>query len=70
VKETILIVDADGDVRRMLGIRLSLIGYAILATSNGEEALHIFKKENVSLVICAARCSETGSMQGKNKVEL
>lgn len=52
-KETILLVDDDSSVLRMLTRILSKSGYTILAASNGEEALTLFEqnRDTVDLVL-------------------
>jgi PAS domain S-box-containing protein len=52
-RETILLVDDDASVLRMLARMLSRFGYTILSASNGEEALGVFQKnrEAIDLVL-------------------
>lgn len=51
--ETILLVDDDQSVQRMLSRIMSTFGYKILTASNGEEALTIFKqnKDDIDLLL-------------------
>lgn len=51
MKNTILIVDDDDEIRKVLGIYLENEGYKILKAENGEEALQIINKNDVSLVL-------------------
>nr|YP_009244556.1 regulatory component of sensory transduction system [Agarophyton chilense]AMK96798.1 regulatory component of sensory transduction system [Agarophyton chilense]ASP44693.1 hypothetical protein [Agarophyton chilense]UAD84476.1 probable transcriptional regulator ompR [Agarophyton chilense] len=50
-KEKILIVDDETSIRTILETRLSMIGYDVISASDGEEGLHIFRKEYPDLVI-------------------
>ncbi len=51
--ETILVVDDETRIRKMLGEMLQLAGYTVLEAGNGEEALNIYRKRkaDISLVI-------------------
>ncbi|GAX59080.1 response regulator containing cheY-like receiver, AAA-type ATPase [Candidatus Scalindua japonica] len=49
--KTILIIDDDESLRRVLEYNLSNKGYRLLLASNGEEALNIFKSEDVDVVV-------------------
>ncbi len=49
--KTILITDDDESLRRVLEYNLSKKGYRLLLASNGEEALNIFKSEDVDIVV-------------------
>ncbi len=51
MKKTILIVDDEKDIRDVLTITLSDIGYEVLAAENGRAALSHFKKERPSIVL-------------------
>jgi len=48
---TILVVDDEEDIRDVLDIFLSDIGYNVLTAENGTEALRIFRKENPPIVL-------------------
>lgn len=50
-KEKILIVDDETSIRTILETRLSMIGYDVISASDGEEGLHIFRREYPNLVI-------------------
>jgi DNA-binding response OmpR family regulator len=65
-RETVLIVDDDTQLRHALKMHLSVMGYSVLAALDGEEALNICKKENLSLIICVTRCPETRLLGGKD----
>jgi two component, sigma54 specific, transcriptional regulator, Fis family len=50
-KKTILISDDDESLRRVIEYNLSNRGYRLLLASNGEDALNIFKSEDVDIVV-------------------
>ena len=41
-KETILVVDDEASIRRILETRLSMIGYNVVTACDGTEALELF----------------------------
>lgn len=49
--EKLLIVDSDESIRKVLATRLTTLGYKVLTASNGKDALHIFDKEDLDMVI-------------------
>ncbi len=51
INKTILITDDDASLRRVIEYNLSNRGYRLLLASNGEEALNIFKSEDVDIVV-------------------
>ena len=55
-KETILVVDDEASIRRILETRLSMIGYDVVTAADGEEALVTFR-ENLS-GFGRARCND------------
>ena len=50
-KGTILVVDDEPAVRRVLLMRLQLAGYNVISAEDGEEALEVFHKEAPDLVV-------------------
>ncbi|TGG81321.1 MAG: response regulator transcription factor [Aphanocapsa feldmannii 277cV] len=50
-KETILVVDDEATIRRILETRLSMIGYSVVTACNGEEALSQFSESHPDLVV-------------------
>ena len=50
-KETILVVDDEASIRRILETRLSMIGYQVVTASDGEEALEVFHRAHPDLVV-------------------
>jgi DNA-binding response OmpR family regulator len=51
VKETILVVDDEKEIRNLIGIYLENEGYKVIKASDGLEALKILKTKQVHLVI-------------------
>jgi len=51
MKETILLVDDEEGIRKVLGISLTDSGYHVLFAENGEEALRIFKEKQPEIVL-------------------
>jgi signal transduction histidine kinase len=51
MKETILIVDDEEGIRKVLAIALADAGYRVLAAESGEEALELFKQEAPPIVL-------------------
>ncbi|MBC8553128.1 MAG: sigma-54-dependent Fis family transcriptional regulator [Candidatus Brocadiales bacterium] len=49
--KTILVTDDDESLRRVIEYNLDNKGYRLLLASNGEEALNIFKSEDVDVVV-------------------
>ena len=50
-KETILVVDDEASIRRILETRLSMIGYQVVTASDGEEAIEAFHRVLPDLVV-------------------
>ena len=50
-KETILVVDDEASIRRILETRLSMIGYKVVTACDGVEALELFQSTNPDLVV-------------------
>ena len=50
-KETILVVDDEASIRRILETRLSMIGYHVVTACDGQEALEAFRNTNPDLVV-------------------
>lgn len=63
-EKTILLVDDEEDIRDVLGISLSDIGYHVHAVGNGEEAILLFKKINPAIVLTDIK------MPGMDGIEL
>ena len=52
-KATILVVDDEAAVRRVLVMRLQLSGYRVICAEDGEQALEMFHNESPDLVVLA-----------------
>ena len=50
-KKVIFIIDDDALLRNMYKQKLTTEGYKVISASDGEEALSIFKKESVDLIL-------------------
>jgi len=50
-KGTILVVDDEASIRRILETRLSMVGYTVATASDGEEALDLFPTVEPDLVV-------------------
>jgi OmpR family response regulator RpaB len=50
-KETILVVDDEASIRRILETRLSMIGYQVVTACDGLEALDLFRSHHPDLVV-------------------
>ena len=50
-RETILVVDDEASIRRILETRLSMIGYQVITACDGEEALELFRQRSPDLVV-------------------
>ena len=53
-KATILVVDDEPAVRRVLVMRLQLAGYRVICAEDGEQALEVFHSESPDLVVLDA----------------
>ena len=62
--ETILLVDDEEGIRKVLGISLQDAGYEVLAAANGEEALNMFRAQQPALVLTDIK------MPGMDGIEL
>ena len=63
-KETILLVDDEEGIRKVLDISLSDIGYTVYTAENGEEAFKIFEEVNPPIVLTDIK------MPGMDGIEL
>ncbi|MBC5996728.1 DNA-binding response regulator [Romboutsia ilealis] len=51
MKNTILVVDDEAEIRNLLGIYLSNEGYEVIKASNGEEAIEIVNSKDIKLIV-------------------
>jgi two-component system, NtrC family, response regulator len=63
MKETILIVDDEDELRKLLAKILKLEGFATLEAENGAKARDIFKKEEIALVITDVRLPDISGIE-------
>jgi signal transduction histidine kinase len=64
MNETILIVDDEKDLREVLGLSLSDLGYKVFTAKDGEKGLHVFKEVKPTIVLTDIR------MPGMDGIEL
>ena len=50
-RQKILVADDEASIRRILETRLKMVGYDVVVTEDGEEAVEVFNKENPDLVV-------------------
>jgi two-component system, NtrC family, response regulator len=63
MKETILIVDDEEELRKLLAKILKLEGFITLEAANGAKAREIFRKEDISLVITDVRLPDVSGIE-------
>jgi two-component system response regulator AtoC len=63
MKRQILVVDDEPSMRRILEIMLQKIGHQVLSAGNGIEALTLFKRETVDLVMTDLRMPEMDGLE-------
>ena len=64
MEQKILLVDDEEGIRKVLSISLTDIGYRVLASENGEEALKLFKEMQPQIVLTDIK------MPGMDGIEL
>lgn len=62
--KSILLIDDEEGIRKVLGISLSDIGYRVFTAASGEEGLHIFREEKPPIVLTDIK------MPGMDGIEL
>ncbi len=70
MKETILLVDDEEGIRKVLGISLEDSGYNVLTAENGEEALRIFRAENPEIVLTDIKMPGMDGIEVLRKIKL
>ena len=63
MKKTILLVDDEEGIRKVLGISLTDMGYHVLTAANGEEALRIFQNEDPPIVLTDIKMPEMDGIE-------
>ena len=66
-KATVLVVDDEAAVRRVLVMRLQLSGYRVICAEDGEQALEMFHNESPDLVVDTNRRQVT---RGSERINL
>jgi DNA-binding NtrC family response regulator len=67
--KTILITDDDESLRRVIEYNLSNKGYRLLLASSGEEALSIFKSEDVDIVVTDIKMEKMDGLELLEKIK-
>ncbi|MHC4184228.1 MAG: sigma-54-dependent transcriptional regulator [Planctomycetota bacterium] len=67
--KTILIADDDENLRKIIEYNLSNKGYRVLLASNGEEALNIFKNEDVDIAVTDIKMEKIDGMELLGKIK-
>lgn len=62
-KKTVLYVDDEEVVLKVGSLMLQKLGYSVLATSEGQEAIEIFKKNKVAFVILNMRMPDMNGVE-------
>ena len=52
---TVLVVDDDEPIRRIVGLWVERLGYGLRAAESAEVALHLLETEDIDVVICDVR---------------
>ena len=63
MKETILLVDDEQQVRVHVGLTLRNAGYAVLTAGSGEEALQTFARRRTSIAIVDAGLADLSGLE-------
>lgn len=63
MKETILLVDDEQDVRVHVGLALRNAGYAVLTAGSGEEALQTFARQRTPIILADAGLSDISGLE-------
>jgi len=70
MEKTILLVDDEPDIREVLNISLSDIGYQVLTAENGTQALNILKKTDIPVVITDIKMPGIDGIELLRKIKL
>jgi len=63
MEKSILLVDDEAGIRKVLGISLTDMGYHVMAAANGREALGIFKKIGPAIVLTDIKMPEMDGIE-------
>ena len=69
MSESILLVDDEDGIRKVLGIALADMGYHVLTAENGVEALRIFKDERPQIVLSDIKMPEMDGIELLRKIK-
>ena len=70
IENKILLVDDEEDIRLVLGMSLSDMGYEVLTADNGEEALEIFKEKQPPIVLTDIKMPGMDGIELLRKIKL
>ena len=63
MEKSILLVDDEAGIRKVLGISLTDMGYQVITAENGQEALRLFKKVSPSIVLTDIKMPEMDGIE-------
>jgi signal transduction histidine kinase len=69
MKNTVLLVDDEEDIREVIGISLTDLGYKVLIAENGQEALRIFQRDFPSIVLTDIKMPEMDGIELLRKLK-
>lgn len=69
MKKQILLVDDEKDIRDVLSLSLSDMGYQVFEAENGEEALRMFREEQVPIVLTDIKMPSMGGIELLQKIK-
>lgn len=68
--KTILLVDDDASLRRVLAHHLSEAGYQVLTAANGKEGLEVFTSQQVEMVITDIQMPELSGLELMRRISV
>jgi signal transduction histidine kinase len=63
MEKSLLLVDDEAGIRKVLGISLADMGYHVVTAENGKEALRIFKQQSPSIVLTDIKMPEMDGIE-------
>ena len=70
INKTILLVDDDASLRRVLAHHLTEAGYQVLTAANGKEGLDVFTQEQVEMVITDIKMPELSGLDLMRRISV